>query len=173
MKFKGIIIFVAMVALGSCQKSPVQEFCGSYSFKTGGFLELSAKYYQAGIDAFEVRDTVIQRSISSESGQMRVVADSGNNILMTMNVTGGSLIVMNGTVDGNNVTFGPVERKILVFKESGLDLVEDVKVKVSATGRRLGNSIILDFDYEGNFTLGAYPCTIISSNVKCAANRNE
>lgn len=165
MKFKGIIFFVAMVALCSCQKSPVQEFCGSYSFKTGGFLELSAKYYQA--------DTVIQRSISSESGQMRVVADTGNNILMTMNVTGGSLIVMNGTVDGNNVTFGPVERKILVFKESGLDLVEDVKVKVSATGRRLGNSIILDFDYEGNFTLGGYPCTIISSNVKCAANRNE
>lgn len=160
---KSLFIFsIVLFALCSCQKTPVQNFCGSYSFKTGGHLELSGK------------DTVFTRSLLPENGQLRIVEASGDRVKLTMNVFVGSPVVFDGTVNGNSITLEPIDRRVVIYRDTELvDLFDEVLLKVWGTGEKYGNSLIINLEYGGSFRLGLIPCTVKSSNVKCVAVKNE
>lgn len=173
MKKYVIILFAAALALCSCQKSPVEQFSGRYSFKTGGELDLKTRVLDLDWGGLKMKDTIIRRAIVPESGQMRIVSDSGNRVVVTMNVTAGNLVVIPATVSGNDIILDPVSRKILVCRETGLLLWEEVPVIVSGIGRKMDNSVIIDLEFEGEFNLGVFPCEVVASNVNCVANKNE
>lgn len=166
-------LLIAAVAVCSCRKSPVENICGSYSFKTGGALELKTRVIDVESGGVLLKDTIIRRNVVPESGQMRIISESGDRVVISMDIFAGDLVVMNAVVNGDDIILDPIDRKVFVFRESGLSVMEGVNVNVSGSGKRLGGSVILDLKYQGSFDLGLYPCTIVSSNVNCVANRNE
>ena len=86
------IFFIAAILACACQKSPVETISGSYSFKNGGGLEILGKL--PAIDGIlPERDTGIKSSLIPESGQMRILPKGGNEVIITMNVTGGNPII--------------------------------------------------------------------------------
>lgn len=167
------IFFIAAILACACQKSPVETISGSYSFKNGGVLEILGKL--PAIDGIlPERDTVIKSSLIPESGQMRILPKGENEVVVTMNVTGGNPVVFNGVVSDGKITLSPVERKISIlneFCEAGLPA--DALVSVDGVGTIYGNTLIFDMSYKGNFYIRDIPCKILFSNVKCVANRNE
>lgn len=168
-----ILLSMAVLAMCSCQKSAVENFSGSYSFKTGGSLELKTRVLDLEKGGLEFKDTLIKRSVVPEIGQMRIAAGDGDRVVVMMDIMAGDLIVMDAVVNGDNITLAPVSRKVLVYRETGLSFVENVPVTVSGTGRRMDGSVIFNLNYEGDFELGVFPCTVVASDVKCVANRNE
>lgn len=174
MKKSIILLMFAALAFASCQKSAVENLSGSYSFKTGGLLQLktTVKSFEGGklVD----KDTVIVRSLVPESGQMRILPDSGDKAKVTMNITAGGPVVYDASVQDNSVSLSTVSRKLPVYREESLlDFIEEVLVSCSGTGTLYGNTIVFDIKCEGDFKLGDWPCTILSSDVKCVATRNE
>ena len=171
---KSLFIFsIVLFALCSCQKTPVQNFCGSYSFKTGGHLELLGKVFDME-NPLVLKDTVFTRSLLPENGQLRIVEASGDRVKLTMNVFVGSPVVFDGTVNGNSITLEPIERRVVIYRDTELvDLFDEVLLKVWGTGEKYGNSLIINLEYGGSFRLGLVPCTVKSSNVKCVAVENE
>ena len=162
------ILFLFAFVACACQKSPADSLCGSYSFKTGGYLEILA----SGITP--AGDTVVNSSVVPESGQMRILPKGGDELVITMNITGGSPVIFNGRLTDGKVVLSPTERKISIFDElSALDIPVDALVNVDGEGTLYGNTLVFEMHYQGTFKSGSIPCRILSSKVNCVATRNE
>lgn len=170
---KAYIFLIAALVVCACQKSPVDRISGSYSFKNGGTLEVLGKI-PSDIGTLPGRDTVVNSSLVPESGQMRILPKGSDEIVVTMNITGGNPVIFNGKLTDDKIILSPVERKVTMFNElNAIDLPIDVSVKVQGVGTIYGNTLVFSMEYNGNFTSGDIPCRILSSNVNCIATRNE
>ena len=139
----------------------------------------------------EYQDTVITHfpdsssvSISTESGQMDITEIGGDRVLVTMNCTGGDLIVYYATVRGDEIILEPTRRKsdmdLGITSISGSDdefSYDETSVKadilVSGTGRRYDNIILFDLDYTGSYTYNSILYNIYGCDVHCRAKVNE
>lgn len=172
MKRAYILIFAAILAC-ACQKSPVDAVSGSYSFKNGGVLEILGNQPAVG-EILPERDTVFKSSLVPESGQMRILPKVGDEIVITMNITGGNPVVFNGRLSDGRIVLSPVERTVSIMNElSILGTSIDTPVSVEGEGAIYGNTIIFEMQYNGTFKSGSTSCKILSSNVNCVATRNE
>ena len=171
---KVLIVFsFFLFTLCSCQKTPVQNFCGSYSFKTGGHIELSGKVPDSE-NPGSFKDTVFTKSVVPENGQLRIVQENGDNVKVMMNVLTGSPVVFDGTVNGTSITLAPIERRVTIYRDNELvELFNEALLTVRGTGEKYDNSLIINMEYSGNFDFVQMPCTVKSSNVKCVAVENE
>lgn len=166
------ILLIAAILACACQKSPVDTISGSYSFKNGGVLEVLGTLPNTGI--LPTRDTVFKSSLVPENGQMRILPKGGDELVITMNITGGSPVIFNGRLTDGKVVLSPTERKISMFDElSALDIPVDALVNVDGEGTLYGNTLVFEMHYQGTFKSGNIPCRILSSKVNCVATRNE
>ena len=164
-------IFYGMAALllmASCNPAGPSAFSGYYSFKTGGFLQITGTV----TDLSGQRDTTFVRHLVAESGQMHVLRESGDKMIVTMNITGGDPAVFPAKVNGSEIVLEPVLRNVLVRPAVGDESVRH-DFKVSGTGHKYDNMILFDLTYEGDFRHLNLQGTVTGSEVKCIATENE
>lgn len=122
----------------------------------------------------KTEDNLLTKTIVPKSGQMHVLADGADKVKLTLNVTAGTPVVFDGTVSDGVLSLVPSTQKVLIYKDDAiLDVLQDILLTVSGTGRRYENTLIIDLNYSGSFNLGKVPCTVNSSSVKCIATLNE
>jgi len=128
----------------------------------------------------EYPDTITM-SLSPESGQMDITETdaSAGDMVVTMNITGGDLLVYYAHSDGSLLTLEPT-RRLLHSGEtllSNIPLEEmsglDADVTVTGTAHRYSNILLFDLDYAGVFTYGGIHYDITGSEVNCRAKLNE
>ena len=194
-------IFLAAVltlALAGCAKQGTARFTGNYSFKTSGVLyavrDSSSIYDTVIVSSFTdslVRDTVItafpdssSRSIKTESGQMDITDTGGGRVLITMNCTGGDLVVYYAQEKDGKLVLEPARRKVAADVSSATvssdtqeikynDASFDSDVTVSGTGTRYDNIILFDLTYEGTYKYNDILYHIYDSDIYCRAKENE
>lgn len=142
---KWVVVLAVLASLVSCSKTGINNFRGYYSFKTGGYVDISGKVYDIRRDTVSidtlvrvytiagreftdtsyryhtvndttaVRDTAFIRHVANESGQMRVLAADGNRVKVTFNVTGGAPIVFDGELSGSSLSILPQSRGVTLY----------------------------------------------------------
>ena len=171
--FSSALVIIAL--LTSCRKEDSWYFSGNYSFKTSGMIQVRGK---------DIPQTLPQDftvDLITESGQMDITTvNSGNGeMVITMNVTGGDLLVYYATVKGDDIVLTPEKRKMsftIPWLDSEGKITErkiDTDVTVSGEGKRYDNIILLSFRYDGTFTVdGKTVYEIYDSDINCRAKRN-
>lgn len=168
---KFLAIFTVALAFVSCQKTGVDLFKGNYSFKTSGNISLQE------INGANPRTV----AIPTESGQMDIttVDAPAGKMLVTMNVTGGEMIVFYAKADGDVITLEPKHRVVSYshgdysFDFGDIDAVTiEADYVVSGTGHRYDNIVLFDLKYSGTYTSGDTIYNIIGSDVACRAKLN-
>lgn len=146
----GIITLILVV---SCSKNSPAGFKGTYTFKTGGTITV--------VDG---RSTIV-RHLVTEIGQMHVVQDKGNKMVVTMNISGGDPVVFNAAVEDGRLVLDPLRRTVGVTLDIEALTKLSYTVDVSGEGRKMDNVILFDLKYDGE--------SIVKSDVRCIASKNE
>ena len=165
---KHFLTALVLLLLCACSQDGPADFRGYYSFKTGGSLVFSGNV----TDLRGSRDTTFYRHLVPESGQMHVLRDAGDKMVVTMNITGGDPIVFEATVSGGVLTLEPVFRSVLVRPALGDESLRG-DFTVSGEGRKYDNMILFDLDYEGSIPILGFEGEVSSSDVHCIATENE
>lgn len=143
----------ALLLLVSCNKTTPAGFKGTYTFKTGGYITV--------VDGMQT----YERHLVPEIGQMHVLPDGGNKMVVTMNISGGDPVVFSATVEDGKLVLDPVRRTVSVTLD-----IEDLTtlsytLDVSGEGRKMNNIILFDMKYSGG--------NVKKSDVRCVATSNE
>ncbi len=196
------ILLVAGLVLASCAKEGPALMRGSYSFKTGGSIEITGKLYETALDTVRidtvvhivtilgipitdttynyvtktdtvsVRDTVITRRLVTESGQMHILEKSGDKMVLTMNITGGDPVVVQAGVSGGTITLEKTGRFVPVHDRTGVAFSYH-DLQLSGSGTRYDNMIVFDLVYEGDYSESSFKGTVTASRINCIATQNE
>lgn len=171
-------VLALTVLLCSCSKEGTKLFEGNYSFKTSGtvYARQTSEDITTGLPG-EI--TVI---LPTESGQMDLTpAGDDGRMKLTMNVTGGEILVYDASVDGDSIVIDKDSRS-LVFSFPVKDIASDGEIvdhrvtallEVSGTGTRYGNIILFRFSYSGTFEIDGTEYEIYDSDIDCRAKFNE
>lgn len=165
---KQFLTALALILLCACSQNSPAAFKGYYSFKTGGSLVFTGTV----TDIKGRRDTTFYRYLVPESGQMHVLKDKGDKMIVTMNVTGGDPVVFNASISGGVLTLEPVLRSVQVRPVLGNEAVRS-DFTVSGEGRKYDNMILFDLNYEGSFPIVGFMGKVSSSDIHCIATENE
>lgn len=173
---KFIAILTVALAFVSCQKTGVNFFKGNYSFKTSGYI-----YVAEGPDS-EIRTI----NLPNEAGQMdiTVIDAAAGKMLVTMNVTGGEMIVYYAHTDGDDLVLEPKHRVTSYshddFSFEFDDKITDFEAKsieadyiASGVGRKYDNIILFNMIYEGTYTIDDTVYHIVGGDVACRAKVNS
>lgn len=202
MKKSVYILLAAGMVLAACTKDGPALMRGSYSFKTGGSLELTGKLYETKLDTVKidtvvrtitiigipirdtsynyvtktdtvsVRDTVVGRRLVTESGQMHILEKSGGEMVLTMNITGGDPVVVQASAKGSTITLDKTKRFVPVHDAGGV-MFSYHDLEFSGTGTRYDNMIVFDLVYEGSYKEDGFEGEITASRINCIATENE
>lgn len=120
-------------------------------------------------------------SLSPESGQMDIteVDAKAGDVVVTMNITGGDLLVYYAHSDGSLLTLEPTRRMLhsseIQLPDVPLEELNTLNADVTVTGsaHRYSNILLFDLDYAGAFTYGGIHYNITGSEVNCRAKQNE
>ena len=184
---------VAILALASCEKQGIDRFRGNYSFKTSGSITVVRDPEFIYDTTYVLRDGAIDTvvtehsdpmtlSLTNEMGQMdiTVVDAKENGMVVTMNVTGGDMVVYYASAEGKDLVLDEAHRHISLFtpvadgqdEEFGLrPVVSDVTV--TGGGQKYDNIILLDLRYEGDFWANDRLYHITDCDIVCRAKLNE
>ena len=196
----------ALLLMVSCTKTGPAAFRGYYSFKTGGTIDVKGRVYDLQRDTFKIdttineytiagrkfrdtsyryhvkndtigsRDTTFLRHLVAESGQMHILDKSGDEMLLTMNITGGDPVVFYSKVSGEDLVLSPTRRMVGVRPGNGDDDDDDTvsfDMTVSGSGKRYENMIIFDLWYEGRYAYDGLEGNVTDSRVNCIATLND
>lgn len=175
MKIKAITATVMLLAaLCSCSKEGPARYKGNYSFKTSGTI--CARQISEPADTLLPSDVTIK--LVTESGQMDITPSGGDAMLVTMNVTGGDMLVYNAKADGEDLVITADKRSIILdFPDSEGSKILPPSVRaeigISGSGQRYDNIILFKFIYTGEFQVGNTKYEIYSSDIDCRAKVNE
>lgn len=161
-------------ALCSCSKEGTALFKGNYSFKTSG--SICARQISEPADTLLPSDVTIK--LATESGQMDITPTGDEAMLVSMNVTGGDMLVYNAQVDGEDLIISPDTRSMTLNFPSGeesqiLPSTIRADVTISGSGHRYDNIILFKFNCGGVFKVGDTEYEIYSSDIDCRAKLNE
>lgn len=148
----------------SCEKQGVALYEGYYSYKTSGSVEVERTL----IESSEKSEETL--SIVSENGQMNILKNGDNKLIITMNAIGGDVVVLDAEVVDKELVISEFSRMVKI--EDGSRTVS-LNCKVSGSGKKYDNVIILDLNYSGSGTSTIYNYKVKSSSVKCVAKVNE
>ncbi len=157
-----IVGVIITLAVSSCQKEGIDLYEGNYSFKTSGTISVEKK-------SDSVNETE-NLSITSEAGQMNILKKDDDSAIITMNVIGGDVFVLEAVVENNTLRLVPSKRKV-TFKE-GVQTVS-LDCSVSGIGEKLKDVVIFTLTITGSGSSALYNYTITDSDVKCVANLNK
>lgn len=148
----------------SCEKQGIALYEGYYSYKTSGSVEVEKTLIESSEKS---EDTL---ALLAENGQMNILKNGDDKLIITMNAIGGDVVVFDAEVIDNNLIVSEFSR--LVKIEDGSRTVS-FNCNVSGSGKKYDNVIILDLNYSGSASTTLYNYTIKSSAVKCVAKVNE
>lgn len=148
----------------SCEKQGVALYEGYYSYKTSGSVEVERTL----IESSEKSEETL--SIVSENGQMNILKNGDDKLIITMNAIGGDVVVLDAEVVDKELVINEFSRMVKI--EDGSRTVS-LNCKVSGSGKKYDNVIILDLNYSGSGTSTIYSYKVKSSSVKCVAKVNE
>lgn len=156
-----------MLVFASCAKEGTARFDGNYTFKTGGTITVLPK---EGATAEAGPQTI---SLTAEGGQMDVltVDKKTGKMVVTMNITGGTVLTFNAVAQGKTLTLEETDRTVKLPVGTELTKV-DANVTVSGYGEKFTDVIIFRLTYEGGYTLLGTEYFIQSSSVDCVAKEN-
>ena len=168
--FVSIAAAAALLVFASCAKEGTARFDGNYTFKTGGTITVLPKEDATA----EAGPQTI--SLTAEGGQMDVltVDKKTGDMIVTMNITGGTVLTFNAVAQGKTLTLEKTERVVKI--PVGADLTDlakpEANVTVSGYGERFTDVIIFRLTYEGGYTFLGTEYFIQSSSVDCVAKEN-
>lgn len=183
------IILAAFVAISavvcSCAKDGIDLFEGNYSFKTSGTV-CALKTASPDTEATDSVMTVsfpdsVTVKIPTESGQMDITpTGNGNEMIISMNVTGGDIVILYAEADGDELVIRPSERNLVFSYPEGDEDADSIfsnaraegNLVISGSGHRYDNIIIISFAYSGEFSLGETKYEIYDSKIDCRAKLN-
>lgn len=157
----GLLLLLA----GSCTKDGAELFTGYYSFKTGGTLETRREYSDESIES----DTVTL-PLTSESGQLNILHEKDNKVILAFNIMGGDPVVVNGSVNADNELVLEKTTRLITVKDGALS--PQFTVTISGRGKKYDDVVIFNLKYDGSASTTLRNYTIISSNVQCVAKIN-
>lgn len=131
--------------------------------------------YTIKADTTGCRDTVFNRYLSPESGQMHILGAGGNKVKVTMNVTGGNPAVFDGEASDQSVSLSPIKRQIGIMPDNDESDAKSISylLSVEGSGRKFENMILFSLDYRGRYYSDDLSGDISCSNVNCIATKNE
>lgn len=157
-----MLLSAAAVFLSSCTKDNLSGFGGNYTFKTGGYVNLAPMMTQGG---------EITLALQSESGQMDIMSNGDEGkALITMNILGGTALVIDATVEDDVMTLVPFTRIATLMQSE--DSSFGAQVTIGGTARKIDNMIVFDLTYQGVTLIGGVPYAISSSHVEQIAKEN-
>lgn len=174
---KTVALFAAALSLAACGRECAGLFGGSYSFKTSGTVtaDLKADFTRADGTAVQLDTTGMEIALVTEQGQMNILKDSRDAVVVTMNVLGGDVKVFNAYADGDVLTVEPFRTRVKL--NVGRIGQLEIPVTVSGTAERLGDVVIWELEYEGDAKTvlpdGSAEIGISDSEVKCVAREND
>lgn len=158
-------VAVSVVLAVSCTKEGAPRFKGNYTFKTSGTITVRP----SGDEAAET----VRISLSDESGQMDIVtADkSSGNMVVAMNIVGGSVMTFDAVADGKTLTVTPFSRQLTVpaDAEGGIVEISRPKATVTVTGYAERYTDALLF---WTYTWQGVEYEIVDSDISCWAKEN-
>ena len=157
-----IVGVLLALAVSSCQKDGIDLYEGNYSFKTSGTISVEKK-------SDSVNETE-NLSITSEAGQMNILKKDDSSAVITMNVIGGDVFVLEAVVENSTLKLVPFKRKISV--KEGVQTVT-LDCNISGSGEKLKDVVIFTLNVTGTGSSALYNYTITDSDVKSVANLNK
>ncbi len=161
LKIVAMAVLVA-VALCSCAKEGPGRFKGNYSFKTSGTVSVREK----GNGNAEISKV----KLSDEQGQMNILKEDGDAMIVTMNVLSGAVVVFDAEASGKEIRLQPVERVLSITH--GLSSSINLNAVVSGVGHRYDDTVIFELVYTGDYESFGVEYEIVGSDVKCVARLN-
>ncbi len=171
MRFSHLFFIAGTLLLMGCASSCSNKegaalYEGNYSFKTSGSLNVEKK-----LSDDESADTSEKTLyLTAESGQMTIVKDGKNQVIITMNIIGSDILVLKGEVDDQTLVITQAKRALTVH--DGTASV-DFNCNVSGQARKYDDLIIFTLTYGGSGTSSLHDYTITSSEVNCVAKLNK
>jgi len=187
------VAIVILPMLASCEKVGSALFRGNYSFKTSGSITAvrdSAYIYDTTytVNGFQIDTIVTEHSepmtfnINHEAGQMDIteINSEDNTVVITMNVTGGGIIVYYATAEGSSISLDETVRHITLTSTSlssdGGELdgkFISTDITINGAGEMYDNIALFNLDYAGDFWCNDRLYHITDCDIVCRAKRNE
>jgi len=182
---------LAVLLLVSCEKEGIYRFKGNYSFKTSGHItvvrdeafvnDTTYKLNGFQIDTIvTVRDEEMTLNVNVESGQMDITAMTEEDMVVSLNVLGGGIIVYYATAEGEDLTLNEATRHLTIANFSLTESDEEfgsraisADLTVNGTAKRYDNIVLFDLDYTGDFWANDRLYHIVDSDIVCRAKANE
>lgn len=174
--------FAAVFMAASCTKEGAARFEGNYTFKTGGSIEVApgsgtVPSTDSGTGQEEVATGTQTVLLTSESGQMDILTvDKGaGDMIVTMNIIGGTIVTFDAKADGEILTLEPVSRRIsfpVSPSATGGITQPYADVVVEGYGEKFDNVVLFRLSYTGNYIYQNTQYAIVASNVDCVAKKN-
>lgn len=172
-----IILMTSLAMLLSCSKN---ELGGSFSYKTSGVTSiLETSYIEATEEEkLEIEETLghpilpKQALVVPEQGQIRIIREEDDSLIITLNKMFGGVTVLNAVYDSEQqiITINP-EQTISV------ELEATVKYKglitLTGTGQVHGDIIIFNLQYIGEVFAAGIGYTIQDSEVTWVLTQNQ
>ena len=158
-----------LLLTAACTKEGAPRFKGNYTFKTSGTVTVRPA------DDAEAEQTVI--SLMDENGQLDVVTvdKSSGEMMVAMNIVGGSVLTFNAVADGRTLTLTPFTRRLQIPVVSGNPIdtaLPEATVTVSGYAERYTDALLFWISYEGTYTYDGVEYEITDSNISCWAKEN-
>lgn len=150
-------VLIVAVSLSACQQG-ASFYEGEFSYKTSGSVQVAG-------DGNETT-----KSIETTIGQLSIVdlkAEKNDSVLLVFNALKGDLRTVRASVSGDTLRLQPYEM-CLQLPNSPVEY----NVKVTGSGVRYDNTIVITENYVGKSTGSATNSTVSSNEILTVATRN-
>ena len=148
------VFFILLVLCASCHKIEVNNFTGTYSYKTTGTVKATTS------------EISIDHSLPNEIGTMHILKNKSSDnydVTIIMNDVGGGIYTAYGNIDGNEITLAPYQRP-LDLKLLAL-IGKDITVTCTGSGKLKDGVLLLTQNYiafNGNVIVSGKDITTIA-----------
>lgn len=167
-----LILIITVMSFSSCQKSGINLFKGSYSFKTSGEVIVTAEVTNDSTNT--LIPAVMYASVSNDIGQLNIcdANKEKGDVVVVINYLNGDVVTTTGFCEGNTIELDEYRRDVLPVSITAL-LSGGFFIKVSATGTIYDdNTIVFEMRYDGKASIGSATFNIRDRNIQMVAYRN-
>lgn len=160
-------LLAGITAIQACQKEPVTDLTGTYTYKTSGTVTLEY------VDPGNGEKTTHIMNLVNEEGQMTLAGTTSGELLIACNAIGGDAYTFTGSLNdaGTLLINGNPEKHI--FVKSASLTVGHGNVRFSGSGKLYDDILAFSCEYMGTVTVAGVGMSIIGSDVEIVAKRNK
>lgn len=174
-----VAVAISAICITACSKGASQALTGSYTYKTSGTVTLKTNLddldeeVRAALEKIGFKNNPATVELFPEQGQMHIQdsKDGDGRVIITFNDLLGNADIADGTVNGNQLTITGTPVKSAHLRD-GTIKIGTGNVTYSGSGRKYDEVLIFSLVYGGSFTVSGIQMDILSSDVKCVAQKN-